>query len=134
MRLQRIALGMSQDHLGELLGVTFQQIQKYEKGLNRIGAGRLFDVAGILSVPVCFFYGDADAKAEASGFAKPQEPPPVMEFMASDEGLQLRLAFTRIKDVKLRRHVLNLVRQLADGGDLRRRVGAWMAALNPAQP
>jgi transcriptional regulator with XRE-family HTH domain len=115
MRLQRIALGMSQERLGELLGLTFQQIQKYEKGLSRVGAGRLFDVAALLRVPIGFFFENADASPRAGGFAKDEEPPPVVEFMASDEGLQLSVAFMRIKDAKVRRRVLNLVRQVADG-------------------
>jgi transcriptional regulator with XRE-family HTH domain len=115
MRLQRIALAMSQERLGELLGLTFQQIQKYEKGLNRIGAGRLFEVATLLRVPVGFFFENIDASPQAGRFPKDKEPPPVVEFMASDEGLQLGLAFMRIKDVKVRKRVLNLVRQLAEG-------------------
>ena len=108
-------IGMSQERLGELLGLTFQQVQKYEKGINRIGAGRLFEVAGILGVPVSFFYEDADSSRPASGFSEGGEPPPVMEFLASGEGLQLSLAFMRIKDVKVRRRILDLVRSLAEG-------------------
>jgi transcriptional regulator with XRE-family HTH domain len=118
MRLRRMLVGMSQDRLGELLDLTFQQIQKYEKGTNRIGAGRLFELAGILGVPISFFYEDADANAQAGGFAEGEEPPPVMEFLASGEGVQLNIAFMRIKDVKVRKCILHLVRQLADGGDL----------------
>jgi len=109
-------IGMSQERLGELLGLTFQQVQKYEKGINRIGAGRLFEVAGILGVPISFFYEDAETGAQAGGFAEGEEPPPVMEFLASGEGLQLSLAFMRIKDVKIRRRILDLVRSLADEG------------------
>src|SRR3954471_8755620 len=63
VRLRRMLIGMSQERLGELLGLTFQQVQKYEKGINRIGAGRLFEVAGILGVPIGFFYEDVDAPA-----------------------------------------------------------------------
>ena len=111
-------IGMSQERLGELLGLTFQQVQKYEKGINRIGAGRLFEVAGILGVPISFFYEDADASGRASGFSEAGEPPPVMEFLASGEGLQLSLAFMRIRDVKVRRRILDLVRSLADGNGL----------------
>ena len=106
-------IGMSQERLGELLGLTFQQVQKYEKGINRIGAGRLYEVAGILGVPVAFFYenvGDeAPVRARQDG-----EPPPVMEFLSSAEGLQLSLAFMRIQDVKVKRRILDLVRSLAD--------------------
>jgi transcriptional regulator with XRE-family HTH domain len=111
-------IGMSQERLGELLGLTFQQVQKYEKGINRIGAGRLFEVAGILGVPVSFFYEDADANGQAGGFSEAGEPPPVMEFLASGEGLQLSLAFMRIKDPKVRRRILDLVRSLSDGNGL----------------
>ena len=118
VRLRRMLIGMSQERLGELLGLTFQQVQKYEKGINRIGAGRLFEVAGILGVPVSFFYEDADNSTPPSGFSEAGEPPPVMEFLASGEGLQLSLAFMRIKDVKVRRRILDLVRSLADENGL----------------
>ena len=118
VRLRRMLIGMSQERLGELLGLTFQQVQKYEKGINRIGAGRLFEVAGILGVPIGFFYEDAEANGTASGFSESGEPPPVMEFLASGEGLQLSLAFMRIKDVKVRRRILDLVRSLAEGNGL----------------
>jgi len=118
VRLRRMLIGMSQERLGELLGLTFQQVQKYEKGINRIGAGRLFEVAGILGVPVSFFYEDADTNGPSSGFSEAGEPPPVMEFLASGEGLQLSLAFMRIKDPKVRRRILDLVRSLSDGNGL----------------
>jgi transcriptional regulator with XRE-family HTH domain len=109
-------MGMSQERLGELLGLTFQQVQKYEKGINRIGAGRLFEVAGILGVPVAYFYENVDNATPAAGFAESDEPPPVMEFLSSGEGLQLSLAFMRIKDSKVRRRILDLVRSLSDEG------------------
>jgi transcriptional regulator with XRE-family HTH domain len=114
VRLRRMLIGMSQERLGELLGLTFQQVQKYEKGINRIGAGRLFEVAGILGVPVSFFYEDADASPPGLALNANDEPPPVMEFLSSGEGLQLSLAFMRIKDIKVRRRILDLVRSLAD--------------------
>jgi transcriptional regulator with XRE-family HTH domain len=114
VRLRRMLIGMSQERLGELLGLTFQQVQKYEKGINRIGAGRLFEVSGILGVPISFFYDDVQAGATAGGFAEGDEPPPVMEFLSSGEGLQLSLAFMRIKEPKVRRRILDLVRSLAN--------------------
>lgn len=115
VRLRRMLMGMSQERLGERLGLTFQQVQKYEKGVNRIGAGRLFEIAGILSVPVSFFYEDAEAALTATpGFAEDDESGSVMEFIASGEGLQLTLAFMRIKDAKVRRRILDLVRELSD--------------------
>lgn len=104
-------IGMSQEKLGESLGLTFQQVQKYEKGANRIGAGRLFHVARILGVPVTYFYEDVAGERAAPGFA---EDPPVMEFLASSDGLQLSLAFMRIKEAKVRKRVLDLVKSLAD--------------------
>ena len=106
-------IGMSQERLGELLGLTFQQVQKYEKGINRIGAGRLYEVAGILGVPVAFFYEGADSETAAHS-AGNADAPPVMDFLSSPEGLQLSLAFMRVKDVKVKRRILDLVRSLAD--------------------
>ena len=107
-------IGMSQERLGEMLGLTFQQVQKYEKGVNRIGAGRLFEVAEILGVPISFFYEEVDAGGKRGGFAEADEPPPVMEFLSSGEGLQLSLAFMRIKDAKVRRSIVDLVRSLSE--------------------
>src|ERR1700733_9094915 len=92
IRLRRMLVGMSQERLGELLGLTFQQVQKYEKGVNRIGAGRLFQVAQILGVPISYFYeGVAEQSAEAMRNGDSTTPPPVMEFLSSGEGLQLTL-------------------------------------------
>ena len=109
-------VGMSQERLGELLGLTFQQVQKYEKGVNRIGAGRLYELAGILNVPVSFFYEDVVAGSpEGTGSTLPGgEPPPVMAFVSSGEGLQLTLAFMKIKEPRVRRKILDLVRSLAE--------------------
>jgi transcriptional regulator with XRE-family HTH domain len=116
VRLRRMLMSMSQERLGDLLGLTFQQVQKYEKGINRIGAGRLFEVAGILGVPVAYFYENVEHPIPAGGFAESGEPPPVMEFLSSGEGLQLSLAFMRVKDAKVRRRILDLVRSLGDDG------------------
>ena len=108
-------IGMSQERLGELLGLTFQQVQKYEKGVNRIGAGRLFDVARILGVPIDYFYESVSGQPAGSRSISEEEvAPPVLEFVSSGEGLQLSLAFMRIRDVKVRKRVLDLVRSLAD--------------------
>ena len=103
---------MSQEKLGDLLGLTFQQVQKYEKGVNRIGAGRLYEVARILGVPIDFFYEGVASAPQSGGFA--EAGPPVMEFVSSGEGLQLSLAFMKIKDPKVRKRVLDLVKSLAD--------------------
>jgi transcriptional regulator with XRE-family HTH domain len=115
VRLRRMLIGMSQERLGELLGLTFQQVQKYEKGVNRIGAGRLFDVARILGVPIDYFYESVSGQPAGSRSISEEEvAPPVLEFVSSGEGLQLSLAFMRIRDVKVRKRVLDLVRSLAD--------------------
>jgi transcriptional regulator with XRE-family HTH domain len=113
VRLRRMLIGMSQERLGELLGLTFQQVQKYEKGVNRIGAGRLFEVARILGVPIDYFYEGVSPQL-GGGFAENEASPPVMEFVSSGEGLQLSLAFMKIKDPKLRKRVLELVKQMAE--------------------
>jgi transcriptional regulator with XRE-family HTH domain len=115
VRLRRMLIGMSQEKLGELLGLTFQQIQKYEKGVNRIGAGRLYQVAHILGVPIGYFYeGMIEQLADSSGVIAGNGAPPVVEFLSSGEGLQLSLAFMRIKDSKVRRRVVELVKSLAE--------------------
>jgi transcriptional regulator with XRE-family HTH domain len=113
VRLRRMLIGMSQERLGELLGLTFQQVQKYEKGVNRIGAGRLFEVSRILGVSIEYFYEGVNSQL-AGGFTEGGSSPPVMEFVSSGEGLQLSLAFMKIKDPKLRKRVLDLVKQMAE--------------------
>lgn len=114
VRLRRMMLGMSQEKLGEALGITFQQIQKYEKGTNRIGASRLQHIARVLSVPVSFFFEDAPGgPAQPSGMAESNSAQYVVDFLSSSEGLQLNKAFVRIKDAKLRRKILDLVRAIA---------------------
>jgi transcriptional regulator with XRE-family HTH domain len=111
VRIRRMLIGMSQERLGGLLGLTFQQVQKYEKGVNRIGAGRLFEVARILNVPVDFFYEGVNDGASG---ANEVDGAPVMDFVSSGEGLQLSLAFMKIKDAKVRKRVLDLVKSLAE--------------------
>ena len=113
VRIRRMLIGMSQERLGDLLGLTFQQVQKYEKGVNRIGAGRLYEVSRILNVPVDFFY-EGVSSPTASGSKEQEDAPPVIEFVSSGEGLQLSLAFMKIKDTKVRKRVLDLVKSLAD--------------------
>ena len=113
VRLRRMMLGMSQEKLGEALGITFQQIQKYEKGTNRIGASRLQHIAVVLTVPVSFFFEDAPGTPnEATGLAENSRDY-VVDFLSSSEGVQLNKAFVRIKDAKLRRRIIDLVRAAA---------------------
>jgi transcriptional regulator with XRE-family HTH domain len=115
IRLRRNMLGMSQEKLGEHLGITFQQIQKYEKGTNRVGASRLQAIANILSVPVAFFFEDlpGEQAAASSGFAEDPSAASALEFCTSAEGLQLNRAFVRISDLKVRRKIIELVKALA---------------------
>ena len=117
VRLRRMLVGMSQEKLGEMLGLTFQQVQKYEKGVNRIGAGRLYQVAHILGVPVSYFYEDVTERPGENLPANNHASPPVMEFLSSGEGLQLALAFMRIKEPRVRKRVIDLVKTLAEGDD-----------------
>ena len=101
-----------------MLGVTFQQVQKYEKGANRIGASRLFEVSQILGVPVQYFFDDLPAEGERP-IARPQGLPEdseesfVMDFVVSQEGLALNQAYKKIGSTKLRRRVLDLVRAIS---------------------
>ena len=119
VRLRRMMLGMSQEKLGENLGITFQQIQKYEKGTNRIGASRLQHIARVLSVPVAFFFEGAPGlnAAEPPPHGETEGPNYLVDFLATSDGIQLNKAFVRIKDAKLRRRVIDLVRAMAGLGD-----------------
>lgn len=117
VRLRRMMLGMSQEKLGDQLGITFQQIQKYEKGTNRIGASRLQNIATVLSVPVGFFFEGAPGQ-NGNGASDSKSGSYVVDFLSSSEGLQLNRAFVRIGDPKVRRRIVDLVRSLAgDGSD-----------------
>ena len=123
VRFRRMLLGMSQEKLGERLGLTFQQVQKYEKGINRIGASRLFDLAQVLGVSVQFFYDNAPlpearalatVAAAADGHQGPADEHSIVEFLRSRDGLELNRAFVRISDIKARRAIVDLVRSLAN--------------------
>lgn len=115
VRMRRMLLGMSQDKLGDALGLTFQQIQKYEKGVNRIGASRIFELARVLDVPIQYFYEDFGGKsARAMGFAESASDS-FMELLHSPEGVQLCRHFSEIQDPKVRKRVLDLVKTLSQG-------------------
>ena len=114
VRMRRIMLGMSQEKLGEALGLTFQQVQKYEKGTNRVSASRIQQIAEILQVPVSFlFEGGPSGTAKPDGGSEATSPSYVSDFLATSEGLALTRAFTRIGDSKLRRSIVELVEQIA---------------------
>jgi len=118
--MRRMLVGMSQEKLGDSLGLTFQQVQKYEKGANRIGASRLFHIARVLGVRIEFFYegltGDGEgnevdqAEVDQSAFE--------LDMLSSSEGIQLNSAFFSIRDAKVRKKVLELVRALGDAATL----------------
>jgi transcriptional regulator with XRE-family HTH domain len=118
IRMRRIMLNMSQTALGDALGLTFQQVQKYEKGMNRVSSSRLQALADILSVSVSFFFdgapGDRDSVKDV---LKTPAPEYVMEFLTSKDGIALVSAFTRIKSVELRRGIINLVERIGDAAD-----------------
>jgi transcriptional regulator with XRE-family HTH domain len=114
VRMRRMMIGMSQEKLGEKLGITFQQIQKYEKGTNRVGASRLQQIATSLSVPPSFFFEGAPVPdaSEAAGFSEPSSPAYVSDFLATSDGLALTKAFMKIRDPKVRRRIVDLVESM----------------------
>ena len=116
VRLRRMMLGMSQEKLGDALDLTFQQVQKYEKGTNRIGASRLQQISQILQVPVSFFFEGAPTSGERAESDGPPAPTYVSEFLASSEGLALTKAFMQIEDLRVRRRIVDLVEAIV-GGD-----------------
>lgn len=116
VRLRRTMLSLSQEKLGESLGITFQQIQKYEKGTNRIGASRLQKLSEILKIPVSFFFEDVPGSHQnsASELSETESPNYVVDFLSSTEGLQLNKAFANIKDPNVRKKIVDLVRSLSE--------------------
>ena len=114
VRMRRMMLSMSQEKLGDALGLTFQQVQKYEKGTNRIGASRLQQISHILQVPVAFFFeGAPNLSGQPDGMKEAPSPAYVSDFLATSDGLALTKAFMRIKEQKLRRRIVDLVEEIA---------------------
>lgn len=114
VRMRRMMIGMSQEQLGEALGLTFQQVQKYEKGTNRVGASRLQRISEILRVPVSFlFEGVPTDISKGEGLSSVQSPTYVSDFFTTSQGLALIRAFTRINDAELRRSIVSLVEQIS---------------------
>ena len=124
LRLRRTLLGLSQEKLGEAIGLTFQQVQKYERGANRIGASRLFDIARVLDVPIGYFFeemSDDTAKKSPSqliGRDDELEPEPYeKDPMARRETLELVRAYYKISDPQLRRRLFDMTKALARAED-----------------
>lgn len=114
VRMRRMMLSMSQEKLGDALGLTFQQVQKYEKGTNRIGASRLDQIARILGVTVSFFFeGLPEHGAKATTADEAIAPSIVNDFLATRDGLDLVRGFTAIKSQKVRRRIVELVEEMA---------------------
>ncbi len=118
IRMRRLMLGMSQEKLGNGLGLTFQQVQKYEKGTNRIGASRLQHISQLLQVPVPFFFeGAPHVPGQPIGLGPAPSPAYVFNFLATTDGLALTKAFMQIEQPGLRRRIVHLVEEIA-GDDL----------------
>lgn len=111
VRMRRLMFGMSQEKLADAIGLTFQQVQKYEKGTNRMGSSRLQQIANVLQVPVTFFFEGAPGQPKLDG--KAPSPAYVNEFLSTSDGLALTKAFMQIKNAKLRRCIVNAVEEIA---------------------
>jgi len=115
VRMRRMLAGVSQERLGEGLGVTFQQVQKYEKGSNRISASRLQHIAQMLDVPVSFFFdGAPTGDMPQGGFSDAASTAYVSDFLATSEGVHLTKAFVRIKSARVRRRIVDMVESMAE--------------------
>jgi len=133
VRMQRILMKMSQEKLGEALGLTFQQVQKYEKGTNRIGASRLQQISKTLNVPPSFFFEGAPSTQPAGdGFAEESSSQYVVDFLSTAEGLHLNRAFARIKDSKVRKRVIDLISTLAEQDEAAKEAAKEADAGDPA--
>ena len=117
LRLRRTLKGMSQQRLAEAIGLTFQQIQKYERGVNRIGSSRLFELSEVLDVPPSFFFdgaaGEFDVKETGGGFTERQQVPFEAKRFARREILELVRAYDRITDPEIRKRVFDMVKAVA---------------------
>lgn len=113
VRLRRQVMKMSQEKLGDQLGVTFQQVQKYERGANRVGASRLWKMSQVLDVPVGFFFDGLGQLSGSEEFAEDDQLPIVYDFINSSDGVALAKALSQIKSKAVRRQILELARSLA---------------------
>lgn len=116
VRLRRLMVGMSQEALADRLGVTFQQVQKYEKGTNRISASRLQAIAEVFRVPPSFFFQDEDSTMPSAGLGASQDSGDISSFVSSKEGLDLNRAFLKIEDARVRKSIIALATALSRAG------------------
>ena len=114
--MQRMLLGMSQEKLGDAIGLTFQQVQKYEKGANCVSASWLQQISDVLGVPVTFFFDDAPGLPRAASRDDAPSPDILTDFLSTSDGLALAKAFTRIKRAKVRRGIVRLVEEITGDG------------------
>jgi transcriptional regulator with XRE-family HTH domain len=123
VRLRRTLLGMSQEKLGEAIGLTFQQVQKYERGANRIGSSRLFDLSRVLDVPIAYFFEDMQpgvaerSPSRLKGLAETKHEPFEPDPLAKRETLELVRAYYRITDPGVRKRLFELTKSLANASD-----------------
>ena len=114
VRMRRKFLGLSQEALADQIDLTFQQVQKYERGTNRISASKLIDIARTLKAPIAYFFEGVGTQGEATGFSESDSEAFVHGFLMTNEGIELAEVFPRIKSAKQRRKVLDLVRAMAE--------------------
>jgi transcriptional regulator with XRE-family HTH domain len=114
IRMRRRTLGVSQEKLAEDLGLTFQQVQKYERGANRVSASKLYEIARSLSAPISFFFDGLTDPTAGPGGAEPAVDNVVHDFLMTNEGVELASIFPKIKRARVRRRLLDLVRTMAD--------------------
>ena len=113
LKLRRVDAGMSQEALGERVGLSFQQIQKYEKGANRISASRLFELTRILEVDISYFFEGFETSGPYLRMEDSAPIPQFLDFVSSNEGMSLNRAFTRIKSRRTRRALIDMAKSLA---------------------
>src|SRR5262249_47451360 len=116
VRMQRMLVGMSQEKLGEHLGLTFQQVQKYEKGSNRVSASKLYQMAQVLGVPVQFFYEDlpgSRGETNGPGVNETGSQSEIMGFLGSSEAIRLNRAFSEVEDPRIRKVLVDLLIAIA---------------------
>ncbi len=118
--MRRTLLGLSQEKLGDALGLTFQQVQKYERGANRVGSSRLFEISRILDVPVSFFFEDMPGEVSVAATvpaANGADDTPQRDPLAKRETLELVRAYYRISDPRVRKRIFELMKAIASDGE-----------------